>query len=279
MNRLRWIVCGAACLFALALWLFLKSAPSELETSADETAPLSEPPNRSSQTPTAAPETDYAIIQEEDSIEIAVPDAAPSGDPPDLAPLASVDETLDEYARLVGERYDLLIQTMDPHEAVMYSRHQIHLELREGKHPRLMEGLRQFQGKFPPESQSPSSLLARAGRIPNENIWTLPNGDEIEIKPNTEVVVTFYKRGSLTSEGLRKLEAAEKEEWDILERLETAGVSEEERVSLEEGLEAARLLQKNLLEREPGAFEITRIHGDKNHPDFKTININLGVVD
>ena len=279
MNRLRWIVCAAACLFALALWLFLKSGPSEMETSADEAAPLSEPPNRSSRPPTAAPETDYEIIQKEDSVGVAVPDAAPSADPPDPGALASVDETLDEYARLVGERYDLLIQTMDPLEAVMYSRHQIHLELGEGKHPRLMEGLRRFQGKFPPESKSPSSLLARAGRIPNENIWTLPNGDEIEIKPNTEVVVTFYKRGSLTSEGLRKLEAAEKEEWDLLERLETAGVSEEERVALEARLEAARLIQKNLLEREPGAFEITRIHGDKDHPDFKTVNINLGVID
>ncbi|MDE0021041.1 MAG: hypothetical protein OXT69_06630 [Candidatus Poribacteria bacterium] len=281
MGRKLWIVCGAVCVLAFAVWMIMKSSVSDEKSPSSETTPPSiSPLTHDSQSPRISTEPGHEIIAAEDSIQASSPAPASAPSEPDsLVELNTVDETLDEYARLVGERYDLLLQTMDEHEASIYAHDQISLEIIKGKHPRLFDAIRRFQGQFPPESRSPGALLARAGRIPNENLWTLPNGEVVEVQPNTEVVVTFYKRGKITAEGLRKLEASEKEEREILDRLEAADVSEEERASLQTKLEETRQFQKTILEREPSPFEITRIHGDREDPDFKTIRINVGIVD
>ena len=126
------------------------------------------------------------------------------------------------------------------------------------------------------------SLLVRAGRLPEEVLYSkvkLPNGDIFNMLPNRKLVINYQVKGKLTKRGHRKLLENEQKELDLLSRLAGGNLSESEASKLNG--ELTRVQQELERLRKPVYIDKSSGHmrGDSDHIDFKTIELNLGVLD
>ncbi len=147
------------------------------------------------------------------------------------------------------------------------------------KHPMLKEAMRPFLNEIPPKEWSPDSLFVRAGRLPasvlDYNV-TLPNGEIYTLQENTKLVIV-YRQNNLTEAGIQKLAEMQAKETDLLRRLASIP-SESEADSLNAELETVQIWLKHL--QEPtGTAQRGYTWGDPKDPDFKTITIDLGVIE
>lgn len=243
------------------------SSPTAGETSG-EAAEGGESP-RSAETPTQqTPKTDTA--------------AQPHPTTPYLASDVSelkyktLDATLDEYARLMLIEYDRLLgEGVKEINARMQAFLSIQERIVANVNPELTTAMIFFQDQRTVANYNATSMLVRAGRLPptaQGNVFELPNGEIYTIEtPHTEVVVRYQRKPKLSESGRLKLENLRSREMDILERMATGDLSLEaewQDVRAEIERMETRVKNKTLSIR----------WGHKEHPDFKTIVLDLGII-
>ncbi len=183
---------------------------------------------------------------------------------------STVEATLDELARLYAIEWDLLLSEGFVGDIISKVNGIVIDDVIRGMHPELERSIVFFQTDEMYDSH-PAALLARTGRIPMTmlpNIIELPNGELYKIKePNTEVIVHYKKRSNV-----ERLEKLKREEKELLERIEDG------ETSLEAQLAVVRLnieIQSNAFTKRSRGY----IWGYKDHPDFKVIELDLGVIE
>lgn len=192
---------------------------------------------------------------------------------------ATIDATLDEYTRLVVIEYDRLLgEGLKQLAAQMRSREIVQERVyMGGDHPELLRSLIYFQDEIPPHELSSTALLVRGGRIRKTllpNVFTLPNGELYTIEePHTKVIVYYQTRPFLTEKRRLDLEKWKGEEQDLLERQRNG------ELSLEQRLQSARLIIDSMENPPPANKTFKYTWGDEDHPDFKTIELNLGLIE
>ena len=198
--------------------------------------------------------------------------------PPKMAKDASelqfstVEATLDELARLHAIVWDrLLSEGFDGDIISKVSGTVLDDIFKRGLHPEIWRSMAFFQinAREMYDATSPA-LLARAGRIPMKlllNRIELPNGELYKIQePHTKVVIRYKKRSKV--EALEKLK---REEQALLERIKDG------ETSLEADLAVLRLNIRHQSKSANDGYRVT--WGYEDHPDFKTVVLDLGVID
>lgn len=131
------------------------------------------------------------------------------------------------------------------------------------------------------EGQEPLSLLVRAGRLPESVLYhkvELPNGEIYDMIAPMELVINFKRIGKLTKEARRDYYEAERKETDLLSRLAGGDFSENEAKKLNEELtEVQQKIQRFLTPVYMSHKRVRKI-GTGDEPNFKRIELNLGVV-
>ena len=132
-----------------------------------------------------------------------------------------------------------------------------------------------------PVSFDPMAVLVRAGRLPEEVLYSkakLPNGKVYNLLPNTELVVNYQLKAKLTKPERRRLLENEQKESDLLSRLAGGNLSESEASTLNE--ELTKVQQELARIRKPvySDHQSKYTRGDRDHIDFKTITMDLGVI-
>ena len=131
------------------------------------------------------------------------------------------------------------------------------------------------------EGQEPLSLLVRAGRLPESVLYhkvELPNGEIYNMIAPMELVINFKRIGKLTKEARRDYYEAERKETDLLSRLAGGDFSENEAKKLNEELtEVQQKIQRFLTPVYMSHKRVRKI-GTGDEPNFKRIELNLGVV-
>ena len=184
---------------------------------------------------------------------------------------STVEATLDELARLYAIEWDRLLSEgfegdyISTINGIILDRIFEH-----GLHPEVWRSMAFFQTSEMYDASS-LALLARAGRIPMTwlpNVLELPNGELYKIKePHTKVVIRYGSRASV-----EKLERLKREEQELLERIKDGETS----------LEAELAVVRLNIELQNKAFNersYSKTWGNEDHPDFKTVVLDLGVID
>lgn len=183
---------------------------------------------------------------------------------------STVEAALDEMARLYGIEWDRLLSEGFDGDIVTEVNGIVLDDIVRGMHPELSRSIAFFQiGEM--YDASPAALLARTGRIPMTwllNIVELPNGEIYKIKePHTKVVIRWKKRSHV-----EELETWKRKEQELLKRIEDG------ETSLEAELAVARFnieIQSKAFTKRSRGYT----WGDEDHPDFKVIELDLGIIE
>lgn len=184
---------------------------------------------------------------------------------------STLEATLDELARLHAIVWDRLLSEGFDGDIVSKVGVIVHDDIfKRRMHPELWRSMAFFQTHETYDSRAPA-LLARAGRIPMTlllNIVELPNGELYKIKePHTKVIIRYMERSNV-----EELDRLKREEQELL------GQIEDGETSLEAQLAVVRLnieLQNNAFTKR----DYSVIWGDEDHPDFKVVELDLGVIE
>ena len=277
-----WAFLAAAAFVAavVAIWLFWsnrdggESVEHAIESMLQQQSPRVSQPDAQEQKPRRAD------IEKPSSIEKDVDQTMPqlAANASELK-FATIDAALDEYTRLVVIEYDRLLgEGLEQLAAQMRSREIVQERVyMGGDHPELLRSLIYFQDEIPPHELSSTALLVRGGRLPKimlNNVFRLPNGELYTIKePQTKVVVRYQTRPFSTEKRRLDLEKWKGEEQDLLERQRNG------ELSLEQRLQSVRLIIDSMENPPPANKTFKYTWGDEDHPDFKTIELNLGLIE
>ena len=282
MKRYWPFLVSAACVVvALLVWLLWsnrddgKGVEKGTESTLQQQSPRESQPDAQEVPRRADIETPNPVSADTDQPHQTTPRAANASE----LKFATIDATLDEYARLAVIVYDqFLNEGLSSPAARMHTNLTLHKRIHEeGVHPELRRSLIYFHDAIPPHESSITALLVRAGRLPKimlNNVFRLPNGELYTIKePNTEVVVYYRARPERSEEGRIKLEELKRKKTDLLAR---QGSGEP---SLEAELDKVRREIMSLENLPTGSSVFRYRWGDQNHPDFKIIELNLGFIE
>ena len=189
----------------------------------------------------------------------------------------TLDATLDEYARLMLIEYDrLMSEGVKEINARLQAFLNIQDRIVDNVHPELTTAMIFFQDQRTIVNFNPVSMLVRVGRLPPTaqiNVFELPNGEIYTIEePHTEVVIRYQRKKRLSEYGRLTLENLRSRELDILERMATGDLS------LETEWQDVRAEIERIETRVTNRTLAIR-WGDKEHPDFKIIDLDLGIIE
>lgn len=280
-KRAFWIIAGlAALLLTLVAWLFSssdapQSAQDEQTTRQPDHAALEEPMPRDEDG--AAGEEDAEIepisdAQEEPTAAIEIP--------PELS---TVDGVLNEWARLVGEEYDLWIQTHSESEASLEAFTIVSDRIMsDPEYAVLKEAIKRTINDFPPNAQHPSVMLWRAGRIP---IWKvpcfveLPNGEIYNMPHNTKLIVRFKTRSLLSADGKQALKENTQRQNELLADLAKGAASEDEENAMLKELKSVEERLNHIHSPSYSNKQRTYLWGDPDEGPFNEVVMDLGIVE
>lgn len=271
------VVCVALAVFA---WLWAnrndgKGVENGAELTLQQQTPRINQPDAQEAPPRADIETPKPVSAETDQPHRTISLAANASE----LKFATIDAALDEYARLVVIEYDrLLDEGLEQLAAQMQARVIVQDRIyKGGAYPELWRSLVYFQDEMPPHELSSTALLVRGGRLSRTllpNVFTLPNGEFYTIKePNTKVVVRYQTRPFPTEKKLLDLEMLKNEERDLLERQRNG------ELSLDRQLQSVRLKIEFMENTPPTDKTFKYTWGYEDHPDFKIIELNLGLIE
>ncbi len=281
MKRFWAALVFAACVaLAVFVWLWAnrdggKGVENGAELTLQQQSPRINQPDVQEAPPRADIETPKPVSADTDQPHRTIPLAANAGE----LKFATIDATLDEYTRLVVIEYDrLLDEGLEQLAAQMQARVIVQDRIyKGGAYPELWRSLVYFQDEIPPHELSSTALLVRGGRISRTllpNVFTLPNGELYTIKePNTKVVVRYQTRPFSTKKKLLDLEMLINDERDLLERQRNG------ELSLERQLQSVRLKIESMENPPPTHKTFKYTWGYEDHPDFKIIELNLGLIE
>ena len=200
--------------------------------------------------------------------------------PPELS---TVDGVLNEWARLIGEEFDLWIQTHSKDVAIAQS-HDIVFEriMSDPEYAALNEAINLTVNDFPLNAQNPRVMLWRAGRIPISEVpcfVELPNGEIYNMPRNTKLIVRFKTRSHLSADGKQELKEKTLRQNELLADLAKGTASEDEANAALKELEDVKQSLDDLHNPPYTDKERSYLWGDSDEGLFNEVVLDLGVVE
>ncbi len=287
MKKLHWIVAALSVLVLIAalLWTLVAgrfSSSDAPQIAQDEQTPR-QPGHAALEEPARRDENGAArekVAELEPSSEAQEMSTAAIEIPPELS---TVDGVLNEWARLIGEEFDLWIQTL-PESAAAFKAQDIASEriMTAPEYAVLREAIRRTIDDFPPNAQHPIVMAWRAGRIPISKVpcfVQLPNGDIYNMPPNTKLIVRFKTRALLSAEGKQELKEKTQRQNELLADLAKGTASEDDTNAMLKELKSVEERLNYI--HSPSYSDKERIHlwGDSAEGPFEEVVLDLGVIE
>ena len=300
----------AACLLTLAaLWMRGRSADDpDPERAISEGGALTQ----DQQTPPVPPKTSENEAAEAPGVSASAEEETDGGSKVSRQFLTR-EAALNFYAELVGEEFDRVeadetitftpSEPMSEEMAKVWNRHNLNIWGDDPEEEKIIEfgwiALENVNRRIEEEEQyaglkealmpiwteegvSPIPLLVRAGRAPEYALYDpvmLPNGEVYNMTGQMELIVKYQRKAVLTPKKRRLISDREGQESSLLARLSSGGLSESEAAKLNKELTKVQQELESL--RKPVYFDHTKKHlqGDRDHPNFKTVELDIGVVE
>lgn len=285
MKKLHWIVAALSVLLAALLWTLVAgrfSSSDAPQIAQDEQTPR-QPDHAAFGEP--APRDENAasgekVAELEPSSEAQEMPTAAIEIPPELS---TVDGVLNEWARLVGEEFDLLIQTHSESEASLEAFSIASDRIMSNpEYAVLKEAIKRTINDFPPNAQHPSVMLWRAGRIPISKVpcfIELPNGEIYNMPRNTKLIVRFKTRAHLSADGKQALKEKTQRQNKLLADLAKGTASEDETNAMLKELNSVTQRLNDIQSPSYSDKQRTYLWGDSDEGPFKEVVLDLGIVE
>ena len=285
MKKLHWIIAALSVLLAALLWTLVAgrfSSSDAPQTAKDEQTPH-QPDHAAFEEPARRDENGAArekVVELEPASEAQEMPTAAIEIPPELS---TVDGVLNEWARLIGEEFDLWIQTHSESAAAFKAQDIVSERIMTApEYAVLREAIRRTIDDFPPNAQHPIVMAWRAGRIPISKVpcfVQLPNGEIYNMPHNTKLIVRFKTRALLSADGKQELKEKTQRQSELLADLAKGTASEDETNAMLKELKSVEERLNYIHSPSYSNKERTYRWGDSAEGPFKEVVLDLGVVE